>query len=89
MRWSRFRRRRSDLGACPWCRSAYVVPVDYHAVDEERWWLRLRCGECGNARALTVSNEEAHRYERRLDAGVAVLQRLVDALDHDVSRDRG
>jgi hypothetical protein len=83
MSWRPFRRCNSWLRRCPMCRSTFVVPVDFHVVDEERWWIRLRCGECERARDVTLSNEEAQRYERELDRSVAKLRKLVRAVDRE------
>ena len=80
MRWRPFRRHRSGLLVCPSCRSMFVVPVAYHAADDGRWWMRLRCGECERSRELTVPVEQAQRYERELGRSVRGLR---ETLRHD------
>ena len=32
---------------CASCRASVVNPVDWEENDETRWWVRLRCGACG------------------------------------------
>ena len=34
-----------------------------------RWWIRVRCAECGTSRELTVTDAEAERYDEELAAG--------------------
>lgn len=71
------------LAVCPSCRSDYVVPVDHRVADDDHWWIRLRCGECGNARDVTVTNDEAQRYDCALSKGMAVITRVADELDRE------
>ena len=40
--------------------------------------MRLRCGECGAAREVTATDDEADRFGRELDRGV---RRIADELD--------
>ena len=88
---SRRRRRRprlpraadAALRICRLCRSDYVVPVDSGIADEEHWWLRLRCGQCGIGREVTITNDEAQRYERELGVGMAVIERVVRDIDRE------
>jgi uncharacterized Zn finger protein len=68
---------------CPSCGSAYVNPVEWRERDELRWWMRLRCGECGFVREVVVSNEEAAFYESDLDHGVAKIASAVARLDRE------
>jgi len=81
-----FRRRRpgrspeSGLIVCVTCGSDFVSPMDWTEHDESNWWMRLRCGECGEFREVVASQQVANRYDRALDrsseAIVATLQRL-------------
>jgi len=71
------------LRLCALCRSDCVVPVDHRVADDDHWWMRLRCGECGSARELTVTNDEAQRYDRALSRGMAVMAGVADALDRE------
>ena len=60
---------------CEHCGRDFVVPVSWIDLDVERWWIRLRCGECGTAREVVVDNEEARRFEADVDAGARELAR--------------
>jgi hypothetical protein len=71
------------LRFCPSCRSDCVVPVDHRIADDDHWWMRLRCGECGTGREVTVTNDEAQRYDRALSKGMAVITRVADKLDRE------
>jgi hypothetical protein len=44
--------------------------VSWVDLDRERWWIRLRCGECGSAREVVIDNEQARRFDADLDRGV-------------------
>jgi hypothetical protein len=77
------RPREPGLRDCPSCRSDCVVPVEYRIEDDEHWWMRLRCGECGSARDVTVPNEDAQRYDRELARGMAAIDRVVEQLDRE------
>ena len=63
---------------CRGCRSACVVPVEWHERGELRWWIRLRCGECGLLREVEATNAQVARFERELDAGVAVIAAAIE-----------
>jgi len=69
------RDRPSSLVDCDHCGRDFVVPVSWLDLDEERWWIRTRCGECGTAREVVVGNEEARRFEADLDIGARKLAR--------------
>jgi hypothetical protein len=73
----------AGLRMCPSCRSDYVVPVDHRVADDDHWWMRLRCGECGSAREVTVTNDDAQRYDRALSKGMAVITRVAEKLDRE------
>ena len=76
-------RPRAALHVCPDCRRDCVVPVDWHTADDDHWWLRLRCGECGGTCELTVTDDEAARFERDLAVGMATIRGVVAALDRE------
>ena len=69
-----------DLTGCATCGSDFVSPTDWSEHDETSWWMRLRCGQCGEFREVIVSQEIADRYDHALnrtrDAIVATLARL-------------
>ena len=67
----------ADLTACQSCGSGYVIPTDWAERDEARWWMRLRCGECGSGREAVVSDAAAQRYDQRLQQGMDELARAL------------
>jgi hypothetical protein len=76
----------TGLQLCVHCKSDYVVPVDWEpagAAGEERWWMFLRCGECGMSRDVTVSDEVAQRYDAELQHSAAPIARAADRLERE------
>jgi len=69
-----------SLIICPLCDSDHVVPLDYEEAGEEGWWMHLRCGECGARRDVRVSDAEADRFGRALDAGTRQIAEDLDRL---------
>ena len=59
------------------------MPVWWEDVDDERWHMLLRCGECGTYRDLIASNDVARAYEYDLDRGMAEIRAALDSLDRD------
>ena len=79
---------------CGRCGSDFVIPVAWHEQDETtmqlgwgasmtRWWIRLRCGQCGDGREIEVSDAEAKRFEQELERGVAEVAAAVACIEHD------
>ena len=66
---------------CGACRSEVANPVDWHAVDESRWWIQLRCGECAWSREVVVTDEAAQRLERDLERGLREIAAAAAQLD--------
>jgi len=75
MRALRRRDRPPRLVDCEYCGRNFIVPVSWIDLDAERWWIRLRCGECGTAREVVVDNEQARRFEADVDIGARELAR--------------
>jgi transcription elongation factor Elf1 len=73
LRALRRRGRPPRLVDCPICGRDFVVPVAWSDLDERRWAIRLRCGECGTAREVVVDDAEARRYEADLDTGTRAI----------------
>jgi hypothetical protein len=67
----------ADLMVCRSCRSEYVIPVDLAEQEDEAWWIRLRCGECGFVREVVVSDPTAQDYDRRLNHGMNEIARVL------------
>lgn len=90
----------TELEVCAVCERDFVQPVSWEPLGEDRWWMFLRCGECGVSREVTISNAQAERFEKalhsRASAVSAAARRLeaermaeevdvfVRALDHDL-----
>lgn len=66
---------------CRRCRAALVVPVEWHERGEMHWWIRLRCGECEYVRDVEATNAQVARFERDLDAGLAVIAAAVERVE--------
>jgi hypothetical protein len=68
---------------CPGCGQRVVVPVAWQEDGEERWWIALRCGECGLAREVMAGEEQMRRYGRELDAGAAEIAAELARLERE------
>jgi hypothetical protein len=68
---------------CGRCGSEFVNPVAWHEQDEAHWWIRLRCGQCGDVREVDVSDEEAARFDRELDRGLADIAATIECVNRD------
>jgi hypothetical protein len=73
----------SGLSACVLCHRDFVVPVQWEPVGEDRWWMFLRCAECGTSREVTVPNAVAQRYDEELAAGAKTINRAARRLEHE------
>src|SRR3712207_1388475 len=73
----------AGLENCPVCGRDFVQPVSWEPANETQWWMFLRCGECGMSREVTVTNEEADRFERALHARASVLAAQVRKLEEE------
>ena len=70
---------------CERCGRDFVNPVAWLEHDEERWWVRLRCGECGSTREVLIDNEQARQFDVDLDHGVREIARSLSRLTHEGS----
>ena len=79
------RRRAHDhrLETCPSCHKDFVQPVSWEPDGDERWWMFLRCGECGMSREVSVTNADAERYEAALHSRASVISRALRKLELD------
>ena len=71
----------SGLSSCVLCHRDYVAPVEWEPVGSDRWWMFLRCAECGTSREVTVSNAVAERYDEELAEGARAISRAAHRLD--------
>jgi hypothetical protein len=72
-----------DLHVCVNCGRDYVNVVARETLGEERWWIRLRCGECDASREVTVSNAIADRLDDELDRRARIVGRALARLERD------
>ena len=72
--------RRIDCGRCG---SEFVNPVAWHEQDKSSWWIRLRCGQCGIVQEVELSDDEAARFDRELNRGVADVAATVARIERD------
>ena len=76
-------RSRQRLVVCERCHADFVNPVSWHELGETRWWIRLRCGECGFVREVEVADDDAQRFEHELDRGVRQIAAALLRLDRE------
>jgi hypothetical protein len=73
----------SGLATCALCRLDFVSPVEFEPVDDDHWWMLLRCGECGTFREVTVENRTAERFDDELARGTYAIDREAHRLEHE------
>jgi hypothetical protein len=71
----------SGMQVCLACGADYVHPVEWDPVDDDGWWMLLRCGECHAMREVTVANDVAKRFGDDLDGAMDVIGRAARELD--------
>ena len=57
--------------------------MDWAERDGATWWIRLRCGECGEAREVVVAQDAADRFDRALDRGLDAIAATLERLDRE------
>jgi hypothetical protein len=60
-----------------------VNPVDWEESGETQWWVRLRCGACGESHETVITDDQAKRLERDLAPGLREIAETVDRLDRE------
>jgi hypothetical protein len=73
----------NGLHCCPDCRRPFMCPIEWDTVDEERWLIQSRCGECGTWRSDIVTNEEAKDYDVTLARQSAEIERRLARIDRE------
>ena len=81
----RRRRRPRRLVDCERCGRDFVNPVAWLEYDDDRWWVRVRCGHCQSVREFVIDNEQARQFDVDLDRGVNEIARSLSRLSHDGS----
>ena len=74
---------RPPLHRCEHCGSDAVCPMDWDEIDDERWEIDLRCGECGHSRTTVAGNDEAAAFETVLRRHTARIELAVERLDRE------
>jgi hypothetical protein len=69
--------------ACPVCRSRFLCPLDWGIADDDHWWVRSRCGECGAWCEQLITNEQAARLDRELDHQVNQIRRAAARMESE------
>jgi hypothetical protein len=73
----------AGLETCLVCGRDFVQPVSWEPLGDESWWMFLRCGECGISREVTVTNQEAERFESALHTRASMLTGAVRRLEQE------
>jgi len=73
----------SGLSTCVACRRDYVVPVEWETVGTDRWWMFLRCAQCGVSREVTVADAVAQRYDTELRLSAEAIRRAAEQLEQE------
>jgi hypothetical protein len=50
------------------CASGFIHVLDWTRLDQEHWWLRTRCAECGSFRDFVVDRSQAEALEEGMRA---------------------
>jgi hypothetical protein len=75
--------READLHRCQLCYDDSVVPVEAEPLELGLWEMRLRCGQCGTYRDVTVSDDNAQRYDRALSQGMDEIAAALDRQERE------
>jgi hypothetical protein len=73
----------TDLEHCANCHSDFAYPVEWEPVNNQSWWILLRCGECDHWREATVPNAVAERFDVELDRRADVMHRALHRIDRE------
>jgi hypothetical protein len=68
---------------CPVCRARFSCPTDWGTVDDDRWWVLSRCGECGMWSEVRITNAQAARLDDELNRQQAMMARAATRLEAD------
>lgn len=55
--------------------------MEWGAVDDHRWWVLSRCGDCGVWAEVVLTNAQAATLDLALDRQMAEIRAAADRLD--------
>ena len=67
----------ADVNSCQ-CASGFIHVVDWTDLDEEHWWLRTRCGDCGSFRDIVIDRAQAEAFEKAMRTAEQQLRAQAD-----------
>ena len=77
--------RGAALISCAKCGAEAVIPVAWQD-GGDKWWIAVRCGNCGDRREVTLADDEAGAFAGELDRGVEQIARAAATLEHKSMR---
>ena len=84
----RRRRRPPSLIDCERCGYDLINPIAWLEYDEDRWWVRVRCGNCQTVREVVIDNEQARQFHVDLDRGKSEIARSLSRVTQEGSGSR-
>jgi hypothetical protein len=66
---------------CTLCGGDHVCPMDWGEKDEDHWWVRSRCGDCGVWSEVIVSNAQAAVLDITLSRQLGQILASAERLD--------
>jgi hypothetical protein len=71
------------LRHCATCSGPHVCPVEWGELDEVRWWIISRCGDCETWSETVISDAQAARLDLELSRQTELIRREADRLDRE------
>jgi hypothetical protein len=68
---------------CHACGAEAVIPVRWQELESNEWWMRLRCGNCGEVCELVLSDAAAEALDQAIDLGVGKIRRSLLRLERE------
>jgi hypothetical protein len=69
------------MTACAACDGDHRCPLDWGELDDARWWVEWRCGDCGARSEVILANGEAAKLDIALDRQMEQIRAAADRLD--------
>jgi hypothetical protein len=77
-----------DLALCRFCGDETVVPVRWEQDGPGRWWIRLRCGDCGSFRETIATDEQLLAFDTLIHRRAQPIADAIAQLDANAWHDR-